>query len=237
VNTFEGALDDCLREIARGATGSQECLARYPEYAARLEPLLNVAARVARGRALALDETHKKAARARVMAYVFAHAPREARGMRPVWRTLTAVAVLVLVLVVATTVLAQAALPGDLLYPWKRSTERIWRLLAPDPVGVDIYLVDRRADELLLATREQRANELPTASNPPATSGLLPGGLQPPAAAEAVQGLHEALNNLQTDNKPASVERIQKALKDQQKALSEAGVKDKVLDDLLNGLP
>jgi hypothetical protein len=40
MNEFDVILDECVDLIANGDTSLEECLSSYPEYAARLEPIL-----------------------------------------------------------------------------------------------------------------------------------------------------------------------------------------------------
>jgi hypothetical protein len=147
--------------------------------------------------------------------------------------------------------MAQSALPGDPLYGWKRTSEQVWRSLSPDQIGADLTIVHRRTDELLTVTSAEHINEAAGAASQQATAEVAPGGAQlpttghlPPGGAQslaegqAVQRLHEALNNLKASpDKPVDAQRIEKVLKSQQKALSDAGIKDETLDDLLGGLP
>jgi len=64
-------------------------------------------------------------------------------------RFATTLAAIVLALVVAGTVYAQSALPGEAFYRWKLASENAWRAVSPDPVGTDLAIADRRVDELI----------------------------------------------------------------------------------------
>jgi hypothetical protein len=44
--TIQEVLDRCLEDIHSGSASAEECLARYPQYAAELRPLLRTAARL-----------------------------------------------------------------------------------------------------------------------------------------------------------------------------------------------
>lgn len=45
------------------------------------------------------------------------------------------------------TAAAQAALPGDLLFGWKLSSEEVWRTVSLDPLRTDLALLERRTAE------------------------------------------------------------------------------------------
>jgi hypothetical protein len=63
------------------------------------------------------------------------------------WRISLSFIALIGALLVTGTAKAQSALPGELLYGWKRTSEEAWRSLSTDPVGTDIILADRRLNE------------------------------------------------------------------------------------------
>lgn len=153
------ALDQCL-EWMRAGTPVETCLARYPEYATELRPLLQMvphvgrvltppASRTARDKGqkrmlAALDQ--RRQARERLGPVVYAlrqgltalfRAPAAAgRGGRPVWQS----ALLSLILLVLTgSGLALAAssysLPGEPLYPMKLARQELHLALTFDPVS------------------------------------------------------------------------------------------------------
>jgi len=149
-------LEECL-ELLRQGVSLEECLARYPEYAGELEPLLRTA-QVARERlSFGIPTRAKARIRARVMAeWNHEHAPREQPwrlpSLVPRWAVVTACVVLALLLGGAGTAMAAGgAVPGDLLYPVKMTTEEV-RLaftfsdLAKAELHVD--LAERRVDEI-----------------------------------------------------------------------------------------
>ena len=140
---FDSALDDCLNLVRVGAS-IKDCLARYPEYAGELEPLLRLASGVKsvptpRPDSVAvqsnlqrmLDAAQEAAARRqkrRLSRFAWPWAkPGDNQG-RPLFRaTMTVVAIVVLVGVVAGALFASAAdsLPGQVLYPVKRLGEDV----------------------------------------------------------------------------------------------------------------
>ena len=80
--------------------------------------------------------------------YLQFHAHRPA-GSSPFWRMTLIYTALVAAFLITGTAKAQSALPGDILYGWKRTSEQAWLSLSPDPVGTDIILADRRLNELI----------------------------------------------------------------------------------------
>ncbi len=138
---FEDALADCLEAIAQGQRSIGQCLALYPQWAGRLEPLLRVA--VSLGEAYANEPSAARQAQAR-QRFLGAARARQALALGPrrpllaiPWPprlpgpalrpALAAVAIAVLAFVgFSSFTLATAgnALPGDWQYPVKRFTER-----------------------------------------------------------------------------------------------------------------
>ena len=76
--------------------------------------------------------------------------------MSMVGRIAMATATLALALVITGTAQAQSALPGDPLYAWKRTSEQAMLSLSPDPVGTELFLADRRLDELIKVEKDPR---------------------------------------------------------------------------------
>ncbi len=155
------ALEDCLERLAQGEN-IQACLARYPEQAAELKPLLVAASRVERGTQLKPSAAFRARARNRLGTYMAAHPrsvqqpvlriPRPAKRLSPLSRLSFGMSALLLAFTVTGTALAQSALPGTALYSWKLASEQVWRAFSTDPAGVDLALADRRIDEFLAVT-------------------------------------------------------------------------------------
>ena len=133
---LDRVLDEALSLIESGVS-LEGCLARYPEHAAELAPLLRTA--IAGARALEQEEAPSAAAmaagRQRLLRAASrpAPAPRLVRrifpsGLRPALRPLAiCLAAVALVLLVGGVVVPGVAgsLPGDVLYPVKRAAERV----------------------------------------------------------------------------------------------------------------
>ena len=65
----------------------------------------------------------------------------------PIFRLAAVTAALLVALLLAAAVYAQGAYPGEALYAWKLAGENLARLV--DPIGVDMWLSQRRTDEVL----------------------------------------------------------------------------------------
>jgi hypothetical protein len=233
VKELQDELDDCLRRIASGQSSIEDCLILYPEHQRELQPLLQTASRLGAGRDLQPSSAFRNNARTKAVAYARSHPPKSKFWFHPAWRLAVGLAVVVLALLATTTVLAQSALPGEPLYFWKRAAEEVWRAVTPDPVGADLDLVSHRTDELVAAANAQQAEGLSSGESEQPLYGL---GFEGSVAQEdeALQGLHLALGRLNADDNPANQQRIENALKQEQKKLEKAGLHDKVLNDTIN---
>lgn len=161
---LETILDICVSEIAEGRSNPDECLARYPEHAAQLKPLLSAATRLTRARAVVPDPAYKARARAQLNIHMQQYPQR--RRVSPIfWRFSIAFATVMLLFLASGIAFAQGARPGDALYNWKLTSEYVWRMTSADPLGVDLALSDRRMNELVWAAnsgdelRQARAME------------------------------------------------------------------------------
>lgn len=147
-NNLEAILDTCLNQIEDGQTNIDGCLARYPEHAEELKPLLQAATRLARGREVMPNPSYK--ARARTQLNVYMQQNPQRRRISPVlWRFAISVAAVMLIFVASGTAFAQTSLPGDALYNWKLTSEHVWRLTSSDQLSVDITLSNRRVNEIV----------------------------------------------------------------------------------------
>ena len=132
---FDNILDDCLARLTAGES-IVDCLARYPEHADELAPLLRMSQETAR---IAHRATPSDAARARGMARMQAALVEGKQRSRRRWQlprlswrqlptpTLAAFAVVFLTVVAAggTTVASADSLPGEALYPVKTMRESV----------------------------------------------------------------------------------------------------------------
>jgi len=209
MDNFDLILDNCLKEMSSGASSLDECLARHPEHAAQLRPLLQTALKIERGRAIQSSPAFKARAREQLYAHMQAHPRLRARQFSPAWRVTVSLAALVAAFFVTGTAFAQSALPGESLYSWKLSSERAWRAVAPDKVAVDLSLADRRVGELTAIASD------------------------PARKAEALNGYNEVLTRLSSERDAQNDESIVQTLKTHKEKLSAVGVSVPDLDNIL----
>ncbi|NWF67727.1 MAG: hypothetical protein HXY40_01455 [Chloroflexi bacterium] len=157
---------ECVEALLRGERTLDECLALYPQYAAELRPLLQVA-RLTRGlKAPQMTERAVQALDQRLRAQMAKQA-RPKVGTRPYQSLLRlAAAVLIVCLLAfgsgAGLVAASAdTLPGDTLYPVKRLWENI-RLFVAEALGqtdsVWLEIGQARLDEVMRLQAQGRLN-------------------------------------------------------------------------------
>lgn len=146
---FEKALEQCLRDLERGAANVDECLSRYPTHALQLEPVLLTAQYLVQGREARPSAAFKSRVRSKVLQQVRATPRKNAQFNFMFTRFAASLAAIVLALLVTGTAYAQSASPGEAFYAWKLASENAWRALSPDPVGTDLAIADRRVDELI----------------------------------------------------------------------------------------
>lgn len=207
-SNLDSVLEDCLERIAQGET-LQRCLELYPEHAAELKPMLLAAARLESSTQVRPSGAFKTRARAQLYAHMEAH-PRQrgwSQQLSPVLRTISVLATLLLAFTVTGTALAQSALPGQVLYPWKLASERVWHNISSDPVGVDLVLADRRVDEAVAVSQNSEARDI------------------------ALHGYEKVMKDLASESTATADDRVQAGLKDQQDRLKNAGLEVPKLQD------
>jgi hypothetical protein len=196
------ALDDCIERLACGET-LPACLARYPQHADELQPYLHAAARLEKGAQVRPSAAFKAHARAQLVAHMAAYPrPLKLRVHRhPLFPRLAfGLALGLIALTITTTALAQSALPGSVLYPWKLSSEQAWQIVAPDHPGADLAIADRRADEAVAASGNITAQRI------------------------ALDGYKKVVSSLVKYTDPSIQQRIDTALKTDQDKLSSVGL-------------
>jgi hypothetical protein len=206
---FELILDNCLNQLASGVSTLDECLARYPERAAELRPLLRIAAGFEGARDLRPSPAFKARTRAKLTLHMQA-LPRRRSVFIPFLRVAFAMSALVLIFLSAGTALAQRAMPGDLLYDWKLTSEEIWRATASDSLEADLFLADRRVNEMLSVAGDAPAYNL------------------------ALQGYLDVLARLAVYTDAASQARILPVLMSQQELFGNAGISVPELDSVID---
>ncbi len=154
---FNNILDECLERILVNGETIEQCLERYPEYAAELKPLLLTA--TATNEAI-VDVTPSPEFKARAryqlrveMAGSDIKKKRFFLAWQPRWAAVL-VTVLAVVLLGGGTVLAADSdntIPGNPLYAVKLATENVrLALTSSDVAKAELYaaLVDRRTSEI-----------------------------------------------------------------------------------------
>jgi hypothetical protein len=205
-NDLETTLDTCLNQIEEGQASIDECLARYPEHAAQLKPLLHAATRLARGRDVMPDPSYRM--RARSQLNVFMQQNPQRKRVSPVfWRFAVGFVTMVALFLASGTAFAQQALPGDRLYNWKLTSEHIWRFTSSDQLGYDIALSNRRMNELMEVSGDEMRR------------------------AWAIQNYEILLIKFRTAENAQDRERILPVLRTQHEALIEAGILVPELED------
>ncbi len=159
-----------MTALQSGQATIEEVVARYPEYAQRLVPLLEVALRVVSTTAPQLSDEAMDAIQGRLLRRtVELQARPRAENRRlavfsqwmPRFRLLPVTLVLLVALLMSGVWVSSAtaaSLPGDVLYPLKRMTERVQLGLALSETGriwLHIRFAERRLEEVQ-AVLEQR---------------------------------------------------------------------------------
>ena len=165
-NTFDIVLDECIDRIVLRNETVEQCLARYPEHSAALEPLLRAVLTAALAASVPVSMEAKARGRQRLAAERQALRASGRQGGRNVWLdklplwttrlqwvTAAAFALFVVAGGAGTVAAASGTLPGDALYPVKRATEQ---------VRVAFESSDVKKAELRVAYAERRADEIST---------------------------------------------------------------------------
>lgn len=158
--TLADVFDLCLDQLAAGAT-VVECLARHPEHADALAPLLLAAAQVRQVPPPPLSSATRERVQ-RLARTKLVQPRRPHQWLATPYRAVFYIGLaLLLVLVVGSGTLyaAERSLPGDLLYPVKRATEELRLGITRDPAErAEVYLTlaERRADELQQLVQAQK---------------------------------------------------------------------------------
>lgn len=213
LNDFDAILETCIEQIAEGETSLEECLVSYPQYAEELAPVLLAATELKRAR----DIQPSPFLRGRIRAELN-HAMKKnnlpQRGRFPInfWRMALNVALLVFALITTNTVFAQGALPGDSLYNWKLTSERVWRFVSVDPLGTDLQLSNRRVNEYVAVSNDETRR------------------------ARVLTSYNELLVKFKEENSESDQARILQTLHTQQDALRRVGLTIPQLDSYFSNI-
>jgi hypothetical protein len=132
---FDNILNECLEKLITGQETVEQCLQRYPQYAAELEPLLRTATMV--NKAVDVKPSAEFRAKARYemrlkMAQSKAPVRTPARAARyvPRWAIAVGTAMLVFVLGGGSVLASTGVMPGNVLYGVKLAKETVQVKLA-----------------------------------------------------------------------------------------------------------
>jgi RNA polymerase sigma-70 factor, ECF subfamily len=209
VKAFRQIVEQCLVELSNGTCTLDECEKRHPEYAAQLMPLLETALLLDCGRSVTPIPSFREYTHDVLIQHVQSRLPRRRNAMPMLQRTALTFAMLVVALLATGTAHAQSSLPGSAFYGWKRTSEQVWRILASDPVTVDLVLAERRLREWVTVASDPLYN------------------------AKARMDYFEALTKLESTNDLDALTRIIPVLQLQQQILDVAGIPAPELDDYL----
>jgi DNA-directed RNA polymerase specialized sigma24 family protein len=205
---FQRILEECLPRVMNGTATVEECLARYPQHAAELRPLLRTVYSLNLAGILKPAPVTNARTRENIVQYLRFH--RGQPKQVPLFlRTAFAVAALVMALLITGTARAQAALPGDTFYGWKRASEDVWRAVSLDPVGTDIAIANRRLNEWIATANDPALNDA------------------------ALDGYLLALDRLKTENDAQTLARVMPVIKAHHDMLEDAGLDGTDLETIL----
>ncbi|OGO02750.1 MAG: hypothetical protein A2Y72_00685 [Chloroflexi bacterium RBG_13_53_26] len=166
---FEDILSECIDRVLQGESVEQ-CLARYPEQAGELEPLLRTAVAAREASAVESRPEFKAQVRYQIHSRLSAGGRKTAQkgmpvlGWVPRWAVVVAVMFLVILLAGSSTVAASStSMPDDTLYPVKLATENVRLRLNRTNMGkarLHVALVDRRIQEIAYLARKGDAERV-----------------------------------------------------------------------------
>ncbi len=238
-------LDKCLEDMRAHRASLADCLAKYPEVADELAPLLEIAQAIEAVPDVQPSAAFKRRTREQILPPLRIARPATLNrpsvapkfGLRPRFSFATvAFALIVILALTAGMVYASGdSLPGSRLYPIKRGAEQVQLLLVTDPESqarLHMALADRRLAETSALAQsnqsifaEQSVNEYTNHLNAAlAAIQSQPAQKESPLARELVGRLQRQQNELRA--LPQSSPAIQDALSASQKAL-----------DKLNAIP
>jgi hypothetical protein len=152
---FNNILDECLERIVLDGETMEQCLRRYPEQAAELEPLLETVLSVKEASAIQPRPEFKARARYRFRSALgekVAPKHRSFFGWVPRWATALAIVLVVLMAGGGTVAAASNSMPDSILYPVKLATENVQLALTTSELGkarLCANFADRRVAEII----------------------------------------------------------------------------------------
>ncbi len=169
---FDNILDACLERILAKGETVEQCLARYPEQAVELEPLLHTAVSIKK--TVAVEPRAEFRERARYQLRTALQDMKEKRQRRffffpwqPRWVTALIIVLILMLAGSGTVTAASVSMPDATLYPVKLATEKVWLLLTPsefEKAELYIKLADRRFAEITKMAEKGKVEELERAT-------------------------------------------------------------------------
>jgi hypothetical protein len=165
---FNTILDECMERLLTGQETVEQCLQRYPEYAAELEPLLRTATIVKK--AVDIEPSADFRARARYQLQSMmaeSKAPRRTVRFSPRWAVAVCVVMLVFVLGGGTVLAANSSMPGSPLYTVKLATENLsikFAGSAEKKAELYVTLADRRVTEMVWMVDNNKTQNIEAAA-------------------------------------------------------------------------
>lgn len=205
MNKIDIIIEECLDRIQSGESTLEECVARYPEHAGELTSLLRASTRLARAGEVMPSPVFRARTRTELNAYIHAH-PRLKRPAPFAWRLAYNIVTSLLAFLILGTAIAQRALPGDTLYDWKLTSERVWRTVSIDRLATDLTLSNRRVKELVRVYGDENRRS------------------------RAVANYQQMLVRFKSDQDVRHQERIIPVLRFHQQSLSQVGISIPELD-------
>lgn len=156
MNNIDQIFNSCLDEVLNGQTTVEDCLERYPEYAAELEGLLWTSMDISKAASIIPPVGARMRIRVALNQRMAELSSRTVRP-RPFWRIGWANAVVTFVLGLtmaggSVAYAASSAMPGQILYPLKLDLEQaLVGLTFSSEAKVELYasLNDRRVGEIV----------------------------------------------------------------------------------------
>ncbi len=156
-------LDECVEEIRTRRASIGDCLARYPEYADELAPLLETAIALENLPDVRPSKAFKLKTRVKIAEWS-AHPQARRRALLPRFSFARLAAILVVILgLTSGGAYAADSLPGSPLYPIKRGAEQVQLWSTADQESqarVYMMFAERRLAETKALTRQADSNAL-----------------------------------------------------------------------------
>ncbi len=161
---FDDILNECLERLLVKGETVEQCLASYPEQAAELKPLLEMA--LATKKASAIQPRPEFRARARYQFHSALQSMKSKRpflGWQPRWVTAIAIVLVLLLAGGGTVAAASNSMPDEPLYPVKIVSEQAQLVFTPSTQGkAELYarLADKRIAEIIYVAEKGNARQV-----------------------------------------------------------------------------